>query len=156
MPGLLIVAHAPLASALKAVGQHAFPEVAHRSEAVDVPPEMSLEDIERSIREALARVRNPDALILTDVFGATPFNVAQRVAGQVGAAPGGPQVKVLAGINVPMLWRSLACLDAPLDDLIAGAAVGAVRGVMQSSSSRPQNQAQKTGGNDQDPNKNQQ
>lgn len=152
MPGLLIVAHAPLASALKLVGEHAFPEAGQRAEAIDVSADASPEDTAVKVRDALARVRNPDALILTDIFGATPSNIAQQVAGQL-SGQAAVQVKVVAGMNVPMLWRALCCTDIPLDDLVTRVMEAAARGVMHSSSSKPQNQAQKTGSNDQDPSK---
>lgn len=155
MPGLLIIAHAPLASSLKAVAQHAFPDCARRLEAFDVLPEMSPEEIEAGARALLAQVRNPDALILTDVFGATPCNVAQRVASQLNVGAG-VQVKVIAGVNVPMLWRALSYADDSLDMLVARAMAGATQGVIQLASSRPQNQAQKTGANDQDSHQHQQ
>jgi PTS system ascorbate-specific IIA component len=146
MPGLLIIAHAPLASSLKAVARHTFPECAGLLEALDVSPEMPPEEIERRARELLDHVRSPEALIFTDVFGATPCNVAQRVAGSVEGA----QVKVIAGVNVPMLWRSLCYAGESLDMLVARALAGATQGVMQVASSRPQNQAFKPGANDQD------
>jgi mannose/fructose-specific phosphotransferase system component IIA/predicted MFS family arabinose efflux permease len=143
MPGLLIIAHAPLASSLKAVAGHAFPDCAQRLEALDVQPDMTVEQIETQARELLAKVRRPEALIFTDVFGATPCNVAQRLAD-------GVQVKVIAGVNVPMLWRSLCYADESLDALVARAVAGATQGVMQVATSRPQNQTFKPGGNDQD------
>jgi PTS system ascorbate-specific IIA component len=146
MPGLLIIAHAPLASSLKAVASHTFPECARLLEALDVPSDMPVEEIERQARGLLERVRNPDALIFTDVFGATPCNVAQRLASSVDGA----QVKVIAGVNVPMLWRSLCYADESLDLLVARAVSGATQGVMQVATSRPQNQAFKPGANDQD------
>ena len=58
-------------------------------------------------------------------------------------------VKVVAGVNVPMLWRSLCYADEPLDALVARAVAGATQGVMQVAVSRPQNQAFKPGANDQ-------
>ena len=143
MAGLLIIAHAPLASSLKSVASHAFPDCASRLEALDVSADMPLEQIEAQARELLARVRRPEALIFTDVFGATPCNVAQRLAD-------GGQVKVVAGVNVPMLWRSLCYVDESLDALVARAVAGATQGVMQVATSRPQNQTFKPGGNDQD------
>lgn len=142
MPGLLIIAHAPLASSLKAVAQHAYPDCAVNLEALDVPPNMPMEEIEARGRELLERVRNPEALIFTDVFGATPCNVAQRLAD-------GVQVKVVAGVNVPMLWRSLCYRSDSLDAVLARAIAGATQGIMQVATSRPQNQARKAGGNDQ-------
>jgi PTS system mannose-specific IIA component len=145
MPGLLIIAHAPLATSLQAVATHTFPECAGVLLALDVLPDMPPEEIEAQARVLLERVRNPEALIFTDVFGATPCNVAQRLASSVEGA----QVKVLAGVNVPMLWRSLCYADESLDALVARAVAGATQGVMQVATSRPQNQTFKPGGNDQ-------
>ncbi|MGZ5131414.1 MAG: PTS sugar transporter subunit IIA [Caldimonas sp.] len=142
MPGLLIIAHAPLASSLKAVAEHAFPECARQLAALDVLPNLSIEEIEAQGRAMLEEVRSPEALILTDVFGATPCNVAQRLAD-------GVQVKVVAGVNVPMLWRSICYSGDSLDALVGRAVAGATQGVMQVATSRPQNQAQKAHGSDQ-------
>ena len=136
MPGILIIAHAPLASSLKTVAEHAYPDCSARVEALDVAPEVASEDIEALARQMLDRVRNPEALILTDVFGATPCNVAQRLAD-------GLSVRVVAGVNVPMLWRSLCYTADSLDDAVARAVSGATQGVMQVAVSRPQNQTRK-------------
>lgn len=142
MAGLLIIAHAPMASSLKAVAEHAFPDCARRLAVLDVLPDTPSEVIEAQARELLAGIRSPEALVFTDVFGATPCNVAQRLAD-------GVTVKVVAGVNVPMLWRSLCYADEPLDSLVARAVAGATQGVMQVAVSRPQNQAFKPGANDQ-------
>ena len=152
MPGLLIIAHAPLASSLKAVASHTFPECSRVLQVLDVTPDMPVEEIEAQARVLLDSVRDPEALIFTDVFGATPCNVAQRLASSVE----GGQVKVIAGINVPMLWRSLCYADEALDMLVARAVAGATQGVMQVATSRPQNQAFKPGANDQDQHQHQQ
>jgi mannose PTS system EIIA component len=149
MPGLLIIAHAPLASSLKAVAQHTFPDCGCHLEALDVSPEDTLEEIEARARTLLAQVSTPDALIFTDVFGATPCNIAQRLAD-------GVHVKVVAGVNVPMLWRSLCYADESLDAVVARAVAGATQGVMQVATSRPQNQAFKPGANDQNQHQHQQ
>lgn len=142
MPGLLIIAHAPLASSLKSVAQHAFPDCAAQLGALDVTADMPLEEIEAQGRQMLAGSGNPDTLIFTDVFGATPCNVAQRLAD-------GLHVKVVAGVNVPMLWRTLCYPNDSLDALMARAVAGATQGVMQVAVSRPQNQAPKVRGSDQ-------
>lgn len=134
MPGLLLIAHAPLATALKAVAEHVFPDARESVAAIDVPSDLAPEDIERLATQALAAVARPDCLILADVFGATPFNVAQRLAD-------GVHVKVVAGVNVPMLWRAVAYRDQPLDILVERALAGATQGVLVGAGSRPQNQA---------------
>ena len=143
MPGILIIAHAPLASALKAVATHAYPDCARNVEALDVTPDAQLEELEVKARALLQRVLGPEALVFTDVFGATPCNVAQRLADS-------PQVRVIAGVNVPMLWRCLCYANESLDAMAARAVTGAAQGVMQVATSRPQNQTLKPGANDQE------
>lgn len=142
MAGLLIIAHAPLASSLKAVAMHTFPDCGRVLTALDVTPEMSPDDVEAEARRLLKEIRDPGALIFTDVFGATPCNVAQRLAD-------GLQVKVVAGVNVPMIWRTLCYSGESLEALVARAVAGATQGVMQVATSKPQNQAHKPLSHDQ-------
>ena len=136
MPGLLLIAHAPLASALRDVALHAFPEAADAVAALDVTREMTPSQIEAAALELLVQVKRPQALILADVFGATPCNVAQRLAD-------GREVRLVAGVNVPMLWRAICYRDAPLDELVERALSGASQGLLAAASSRPQTQAVK-------------
>ncbi len=130
MPGMMIIAHAPLASTLKALAEHAFPECAAVLGALDVAADVPTEEIEARARDLLQRVRTPEALIFTDVFGATPCNVAQRIAD-------GAQVRVIAGVNVPMLWRSLCYAAEPLDAVVSRALAGAVQGVIEVAAAHP-------------------
>ena len=142
MAAVLLIAHAPLASALLSVAGHCYGEKGHLFEAIDVEPTMSADAVEALAREALVRLNAPEVLVLTDVFGATPCNVAQRLSD-------GVNVRVVAGVNVPMLWRSLCYSADSLDSVVARAVVGATQGVMQVATARPQNQTRKTRGNDQ-------
>jgi mannose PTS system EIIA component len=120
MPGLLLIAHAPLASALRDVAEHTFPDCARQLRALDVTATMSADDVEMAARDLMMVA--PEWLVLTDVFGATPCNGAQRLAS--------PAVQVVAGVNVPMLWRTLCYADQPLDALVARALQGASAGVL--------------------------
>jgi len=122
MPGLLLIAHAPLASAMKAVAEHTFPNCAPQLAVLDVSPEMSAEEVETAARALLAGAGHEEALVLTDVFGATPCNGALRLQG--------PHVRVVSGVNVPMLWRSLCYANEPLEDLAERASQGGVRGIV--------------------------
>jgi PTS system mannose-specific IIA component len=139
MPGLLIIAHAPLASSLKAVAEHAFPDCASLLGALDVLPNVPVEEVEAQGRQMLERLGAPEVLIFTDVFGATPCNIAQRLAD-------GVRVKVVTGVNVPMLWRTLCYAHESLDAVVARAVAGATQGVMQVATSRPQNQTKARSG----------
>lgn len=124
MPGFLIIAHAPLASSLKAVAQHAYPESKGSIEALDVAPDDTIDALEIAARALLQRVSDPDALIFTDVFGATPCNVAQRLSDSA-------HVRVIAGVNVPMLWRAMCYAREPLESVASRARIGATQGIVQ-------------------------
>jgi len=150
MARLLVIAHAPLASALQAVAAHIFPDAALAMAVCDVSAEQAPEVVEQHAAALLAAFDAADELlILTDVFGATPCNVARRLGDR-------PNARVLVGVNVPMLWRALGHLHEPLDKLAALAVAGATQGVMQLASSRPQNQAQKPVNHDPDHHQHQQ
>jgi PTS system ascorbate-specific IIA component len=122
MPGLLLIAHAPLATALQAVACHAFPDCKPYLDALDVTPDMSIEDVLEASRQLLDRIGQNETLILTDVYGATPCNAALRLVDDV-------HVRLLAGVNVPMLWRALCYSSEPLDQLIQRASSGGTQGI---------------------------
>lgn len=123
MPNLLVIAHAPLASALRQVAEHIFPDCAPTLLVLDVNPGLCPEDVEAAARALMAGSSQPEWLVLTDVFGATPSNGAQRLAGE--------QVQVLSGVSVPMLWRTLCyASQKPLTDLARRAVQGAVSGIV--------------------------
>lgn len=141
MAAVLLIAHAPLASALLSVADHVYSEKGHRVAAVDVEPWMTVETVETMALAALQQLRaeqpgseagphSGEVLILTDVFGATPCNAAQRVSD-------GVATRLVAGVNVPMLWRSLCYLREPLDALASRAAAGAAQGVLQVPPAQP-------------------
>ena len=133
MPSILIVAHAPLATALRSVADHVYAERCRTVECVDVLPGTTLAAAEAQVTAAIDRLGEGQVLIMVDVFGATPCNAAL-------AAADGRAARVVAGVNVPMLWRTLCYADVPLEDLVARAVAGAAHGVMQVSVPRRQNQ----------------
>ncbi len=134
MTAVLIVAHAPLASALQAVAQHVYADCGLPVLALDVPPAATAESVRTQARAMMAAGGEADWLVLTDVFGATPCNAVQTLAEQA-------HVRVVCGVNVPMLWRALCYAGEPLDALAARAVGGAIQGVLAVSSTRPQNQS---------------
>jgi mannose PTS system EIIA component len=138
---LLIVAHAPLAHALRHCVLHVFPDAASHVVAIDVQPNASQEETLATVQIAMAQAIGTHALVLTDMFGATPCNVAQKVVD-------GVKSKLVAGVNLPMLLRAVTYRHEPLDALVARALAGGAHGVMQVAVSAPQNQVRKK--NDQD------
>jgi mannose PTS system EIIA component len=147
MAHLLIVAHAPLASALLAVARHVYPECGGSTRALDVDPAWSLEQAERAVSAALAAqdagASGADTLVLTDVFGATPCKAAQAALAERARA------RLVVGVNVPMLWRVLCYADKPIEDLVERAVGGAQSGVLHVPASRRQNQPSRAASDDQ-------
>ena len=79
MNGILIIAHSPLAQALLDCVLHVFPDSAQGVRALDVPAKEAPEETLLRARQ-LANDWDVEAiLILSDVFGATPCNVAQQL-----------------------------------------------------------------------------
>ena len=128
---IFIIAHAPLASALLDCAMHVYPECASSVIALDVQAHAQPEDTLAQARQALADTHEEGLLVLTDIFGATPANVAQKlVAGQ--------NAKLIAGVNLPMLYRAVCYREEPLDALTARALTGGTQGVMQVAITAPQ------------------
>jgi PTS system ascorbate-specific IIA component len=75
-------------------------------------------------RELLRQVDTGDgALLLTDMLGATPSNIATRLL-----EPG--RVEGLAGASLPMLIRALTYRDEPLAAVVEKAMSGGYEGVV--------------------------
>jgi len=136
MNGILIIAHAPLASALRQCVLHVFPDGATGVAAFDVQPNMPLEETLTGAVQALSLLNTPQVLVLTDLFGATPCNVAQKLVD-------GLNSKLIAGVNLPMLLRTVTYRRESLDALVARALAGGTQGVMQVATTAPQNQVKK-------------
>ncbi len=130
MPGILIIAHAPLASALRDCAAHVYAGCPHRLEALDVPPDAPPESLMPRAQAALQRVTGSDgaALLLVDTAGASPCNLAQRLARTSVPAT---TVRVVSGVNLPMLLRTLCYQKEPLDALLDRALAGGVRGIAE-------------------------
>jgi PTS system ascorbate-specific IIA component len=121
---ILLIAHAPLASALRDCALHVFPDCAPAVIAVDVLPDASPEDSLQAAQQLLGTPINQDTLVLTDVFGATPSNVAKRLVS-------GMPSRLIAGVNLPMLLRTVCYRHEALEVLAQRALSGGAQGVMQ-------------------------
>jgi len=140
MNAILLIAHAPLANALRQCALHVFPDCGNAVVAIDVQPNLSPEETLGSARIALDQLsRSPQVqgvLVLTDIFGATPSNVAQKLVDGVSS-------RLITGVNLPMLLRAVTYKHEPLDTLVSRAVVGGTQGVMQVAITAPQNQARR-------------
>ncbi|RCX06877.1 PTS sugar transporter subunit IIA [Extensimonas vulgaris] len=141
---IFIIAHAPLAHALRECALHVFADCGPAVAALDVQPHVPPEETLALAHALLERLGPGPVLILTDVFGATPCNIAQRLID-------GVQARLIAGVNLPMLLRAISYRDEPLEAVASRAVTGGMQGVMQVAATAPQYQTFRRNAHDQDP-----
>ncbi len=120
--GIVIIAHAPLASALRAGVLHVFSEQEGQIAAVDVLPHSPTAETMGAIARAIAALARPNTLLLTDIVGATPYSLAREFSN-------GASLQLIAGVNLPMLMRVMTYRSEPLDSLVQRALQGGVNGI---------------------------
>jgi len=120
---ILIIAHAPLATALRECALHVFTDCTREVVAIDVPPNEAPEDTFASAQLLLDAVAGQQILVLTDVIGATPSNVAQRLVQA-------HESSLIAGVNLPMLLRTVCYRHENLEALTHRALEGGTQGVL--------------------------
>jgi mannose PTS system EIIA component len=133
MNGILVIAHAPLASALRQCVLHVFPDAGASVVAVDIQPQASPDDSLQQARTAAAQLDMNQLLVLTDLFGATPCNVAQRLVE-------GSSARLVSGVSLPMLLRAVTYRHEPMDMLVSRAMAGGAQGIIPVTVTAPQNQ----------------
>ena len=137
MNAILLIAHAPLANALRQCALHVFPDCGGMVVAIDVQPNLQPEETLDAARVALDQLAQlpqvSGVLVLADIFGATPSNVAQKLVD-------GVKSRLITGANLPMLLRAVSYRHEPLETLVSRAVVGGTQGVMQVAITAPQNQ----------------
>ncbi|WP_206861431.1 PTS sugar transporter subunit IIA [Lysobacter changpingensis] len=123
--GILLITHEGIGTALVAVARRLLSQLPLRTEALEVPFEGDPDALLPQASAALRRVDGGDGvLVLTDLYGATPSNLAAKVARL------GTPVRRVSAVSLPMLLRVMNYADLGLDELPAVAAAGARNGVI--------------------------
>jgi len=109
MIGVIVVTHGQLATELLNAAEMIVGELP-RFAAVSIGWHEDTEDARTEIEQAIARVEQGDGvLILTDMFGGTPTNLAVTFLAR-------DRVEVITGVNLPMLIKLAGLVGA--SDLI--------------------------------------
>ena len=107
MIGVVVVTHGQLATELVNAAETIVGQL-RRFAAVSIGWHEDTEDARTEIQQAIARVENGSGvLILTDMFGGTPSNLAMTFLAE-------GRIEVITGVNLPMLIK-LANLPQPSD-----------------------------------------
>lgn len=106
MIGVVIVTHGRLAQEFRAALEHVVGKQDHM-DTISIGPDDNIDARRQELVASVAKVRADGGIvILTDMFGGTPSNLAISVMEETGA-------EVIAGINLPMLIK-LASVRAEL------------------------------------------
>ena len=124
MIGVLIVSHGATGAELLATAAQVLGTEPPHAAALGVARDADPEAVLARARELLAQLDDGSGvLVLTDMFGATPGNVAARLL-----ADG--RVEGVAGLSLPMLLRALAGRDGTLAATVQRALSGGTEGVL--------------------------
>jgi PTS system mannose-specific IIA component len=123
--GILLITHPGIGSALVEVATRLLRQLPLKAEAFELAFDA---DIDAALPQASAALRRVDGgdgvLVLTDLYGASPSNLAAKVARL------GTPVRRVSSLNLPMLLRVMNYAELPLDELPAVAAAGARNGAI--------------------------
>jgi mannose PTS system EIIA component len=124
MIGILIVSHGAFGEALVHSASHVLGKRPEQMRQMGVALHDDPDAILPQARALLSEVDTGDGvLVLTDMLGATPSNIATRLL-----APG--RVEGLAGASLPMLIRALTYREEPLAAMVEKAMSGGHDGVV--------------------------
>lgn len=112
MIGLVLVTHAGLATALKLSAEMIVGPIDNCAE-VEVAPNERADDIMARVVAAVEAVQPDGAIIMTDLFGGTPSNMAMSFLKE-------GCIEVVTGVNLPMLIEFCSRRDRmPVAELAA-------------------------------------
>jgi PTS system mannose-specific IIA component len=122
--GILIITHNGLGDSLIDCVRHVLGVAPAHVRALSV---LAKDDAARKEEEARALIAQLDkgrgVLLLSDIYGATPCNIAMRLC-----EPG--RVAGVAGVNLPMLLRVACYSNRPLEELVQRAVDGGKECIM--------------------------
>ncbi|STR45424.1 PTS sugar transporter subunit IIA [Iodobacter fluviatilis] len=124
MVGIIIVTHVSLGEALVSCAQHIMARDLPNLLQLSVSKADEPDDVVRRANEMISQLDDGSGvLLLTDIYGGTPSNVAQRLV-RAG------KVEAIAGVNLPMLVRTLSYSHQALEVVVSKAITGGLEGVL--------------------------
>ena len=125
---LLIITHNQIGSELISTAGSILGNNALPIHSISIPAELNPGDLggyADQIRDTIVDLNSRQKLlVLTDIYGATPNNLARYFANDINSV-------VLSGVNLPMLLRVLNYCERDLDQLVITAIEGARKGIVQ-------------------------
>jgi PTS system ascorbate-specific IIA component len=125
MLGILVIAHGNLGHALLECARHVLGELPDRVAAIEVYMFDNEATMVARLWPAVEAIDDGHGvLILTDIFGATPCNIAARLMER-------GKVEAISGVNVAMLLRAISNRNLPLGIAVGKVMHGAKEGIIR-------------------------
>jgi len=121
---ILLITHENIGTELLNAARRTYGELALPAEAISITYQTDPDDMLRKLAQHCHELHNDDGiLILTDLFGSTPSNIATSLCQQ-------QKMRIIAGLNLPMLMRIMNYPSLTLDELADKAVTGGHDGVL--------------------------
>ena len=120
---LLLITHKKIASSLVEVASSIVNDALENFSCIEVPMDTPTDTMETKISDQLNQLdRNEGMLILTDMYGGTPSNIANKFIQQ-------KDTRLISGLNLPMLVKILNYRNLPLAELSEKVLSGGKQGI---------------------------
>jgi len=127
MVGLLLLTHGKIGQVMLDEASDLLSDGLLRADVLGVEPDADPDELVRLGGKLCRQLDEGDGvLVLTDMYGATPCNVAVRV----GKSYGQEKVVIVSGLNMPMLVRLMNYPALNLEQLAEKAKTGACDGIV--------------------------
>ena len=122
--GVLVITHGRIGEEMLEQASATLGVCPLETEALPVFPEFNIDEMNIMARVVCLRLNSGDGvLVLTDMYGSTPSNIALRLLDL-------PDVEVVSGINLPMLIRIMNYATLSLPELRDKAVSGGHDGIV--------------------------
>ncbi len=121
---VLVICHDRIGAAIVEAAQTALGYCPVPVQVLSADPSCDPDALLASAVNAVAALdKGAGVLVLTDLYGSTPSNIATRLMGH-------ERVRVVTGVNLPMLIKIFNYSQLPLDEIVAKAISGGRDGIL--------------------------
>jgi len=118
------MAHLEIANALVSCAEHVLAKRVINLHVIPVRKTENIEHILNRAEEFISKLSDErQILLLTDLFGATPSNIASKLI-----KPG--KIEMITGLNMPMLLRAISYTEYDLQMCVEKAIEGGKNGIL--------------------------
>lgn len=121
--GIIVVSHADFGSAMLRTAEFILGPLSDCS-SISVDAGQEVPEIVRRLKDAAQRLdKGAGVIVLTDMFGGTPTNLALSLLSS-------HHVEVVTGVNLPMVLKVFTSRTEPLPELAVHASEAAIKGIV--------------------------